>query len=41
MAHQVEQDGELFRRQSNGLLSAPEALVDKVETKGSEDDLLF
>jgi hypothetical protein len=41
MAHQVEQDGELFRRQSNGLLTAPETLIDKVETESSEDDLLF
>ena len=39
IAEEVEQDGEFFRREGDGMFTAPQTFVGEVETEGSEDDL--
>ena len=41
IADQVEQDGEFFGREGDGLLITPQTFVDEVEAEVSEDDLFF
>ena len=41
IADEIEQDGEFFGRDGDGLVITPQALVDEVETEFSEEDLLF